>query len=88
MGKTRVYVGESHRSFWDRACEHDNALKEKDEWFGVVKHWMEEHPELLEPPKYEYKVLKSHRTSLERQIAEALEISATDAATPLNTKTE
>ena len=43
-GKRRHYIGETHRSFWDRAMDHYDALNEKNESYGVVKHWMEEHP--------------------------------------------
>ena len=85
-GIKREHIGETHRSFWDRASEYQNALREKDESYGVVKHWLEEHNQSQEPPRYEFKVMRSHKTSLNRQIWEALAIEGADPSTLLNTK--
>ena len=49
---------------------------------------MEDHPELHEPPKYKFSIIKTYRTSLERQIGEAIEIATQDPATLINTETE
>ena len=87
-GRLRQYIGETHRTYWDRAKEHTKALKDKDTSYGIMKHWVEEHPELTEPPNYKFQVTQTQQTSLNRQIWEALNIEGADPATLLNTKTE
>ena len=85
-GRTRQYLGESHRTLWDRANDHMEALKRKDQKYGVVKHWTEEHQDSLEPPEYQFKLVSTHKSSLHRQIWEALEIEGADPSTLLNSK--
>lgn len=86
--KEAHYIGETHRSFWDRAKEHHKALKDKDKIYAVMKHWELCHPELEEPPPYQYKVLKQLRYSLHRQITEAIEIGGREEGTLLDSKAE
>ena len=64
-------MGESHKTFWDRAQEHSADLRTKNEKNSLVKHWQECHGE-LDTPKYSYKVLKKCKSSLQRQIWEAI----------------
>ena len=59
-GRLRQYIGETHRTYWDRAKEHTKALKDKDTSYGIMKHWVEEHPELTEPPNYKFQVTQTH----------------------------
>ena len=73
-GLRRIYHGETHRAFWDRAQDHYKALLEQDQKYGVVKHWMEAHGELEEPPPYEFKLTKTNQASAHRQISDALDI--------------
>ena len=68
------YIGESHRSFYDRAREHHTALRNKNKTYAVVKHWLECHPESKTPPEYSYHLLGKHRSAVERQIKEGLAI--------------
>ena len=71
-GKRARYVGESHRSYWDRSLEHLADLRTKNDKNSLVKHWQECHGEQDVPPKYSFNVLKKCRTSLQRQIWEAI----------------
>ena len=75
-GVKKVYIGESSRTFWDRAKEHAEALTKKDPTYAVVKHWEISHPELEEPPEYSYKILKKHHSAIHRQIWEAISIQS------------
>ena len=47
-----VYVGESARSIYERAKEHwaDRVGQKEDS--HMVKHWLDEHADLQEPPKF------------------------------------
>ena len=63
-GQKAIYIGESARTFYDRARDHEKALKAKNTTYGVVRHWQECHSDMLDPPKYSYKFLKKHRTYL------------------------
>ena len=86
-GETRVYWGESHRAAWDRSSDHLQAIKVKDEKYAVVKHWLNDHPGET-PPKYQFEVKKTFRSSLERQIFESVMIDQQDRSQILNSRSE
>ena len=86
QGHTRVYYGESHRSAWDRSEDHRNALRTEDESYAIVKHWKNDHKETK--PEFQFKVLKSYRSSLDRQISEAIIIDNEPPQNLLNSKSE
>ena len=75
-GLRSTYVGESHRSFWDRSQEHLADLRSRSDSNSLVKHWNEIHGNMDAPPKYQFQVLKKCKTSLERQIWEAILIDS------------
>ena len=69
-----VYVGESSRSLYERTKEHmDDAKKDAPE-SHIRKHWREFHPEMMEMPTFKFKIVKSFRDSLSRQVAESVRI--------------
>ena len=69
-----VYVGESSRSLYERTKEHmDDAKKDAPE-SHIRKHWIECHPEMVEMPVFKFKIVKSFRDSLSRQVAEGVRI--------------
>ena len=70
-----TYIGESHRSLFDRSSEHEAALRSKNQTYAVVKHWEEVHPQMRTPPKYNYQVIKSHKSAFERQVWDAVLIN-------------
>ena len=87
-GKPKAYIGETHRAFGDRTAEHSKALEDKDRKNALVKHWLEDHSGEEAAPQYSWEIVKKHKTSLERQIWEALHISNTREDALLNSKTE
>ena len=87
-GIKRVNIVETCRSVFDRIQEHKKALEDKDMSCGVVKHWAEAHPDRDSRPEYEVKTLATHKSALERQLWEALEIGWLSEDQHLNTKTE
>ena len=83
-----TYIGESHRSLFDRSSEHEAALRSKNQTYAVVKHWEEVHPQMRTPPKYNYQVIKSHKSAFERQVWEAVLINHEEADMVMNGKGE
>ena len=73
-GTKATYIGESSRTWYDRAKDHVLALKNKNGSYGIVKHWMEIHPEMEEHPKFSFNQIGRHKSTLERQIWEAIYI--------------
>ena len=81
-----VYIGETHRTMHDRISEHWDDLNNKREENPLVKHAAIHHNGI--PPTYTCKAIKTYRTSLSRQIGEALAINNTDARILMNSKAE
>ena len=71
-GNKLQYFGESHRAWYDRAKDRFQALEKTDSMYAVVKHWQESHAEIMKPPDHSIKLVSSHKSSLKRQIKEAL----------------
>ena len=70
---SRVYVGESSRSSFERGNEHATAYKNNKSDSHMFKHATNEHPG--EPkPKFQFKVVKTFQSSLMRQVSEAVRI--------------
>ena len=85
-GDKALYWGESHWTWGDRAREHAHALETGDLKFGPVKHHQAKHNNMQ--PKFKYKLHKSWRKSLQRQIAESLLIQETPVEHLINSKSE
>ena len=85
-GNKSVYIGESHRTLFDRQQEHIQALATSNTNYAVVRHHQEQHEGL--EPNYSFRFMKQHKTSLERQISEGLLIESTEADFILNSKGE
>ena len=81
-------VEESHRTWWDRSSEHINALKTKNEKNALVKHWVETHGDQQSPPDFQFGVITTCRSALERQIKEAIHIQTSKLDILLNSKGE
>ena len=80
-----VYVGQTYRTLAERAKEHRSALKDFSLSSFMFKHWVIDHNELNEPPKFEFSVIHHYRDPLTRMIHEAVAIG--DRAS-LNSKCE
>ena len=87
-GVDAQYWGETHRSMWDRQVEHLQDLQHKKEESPLVKHWTEVHRGKSTPPIFSHKVVSSHRTACDRQIAEALAIARDSSEMNMNSKGE
>ena len=75
-GKKSHYIGESHRTLYDRAKEHNTALRNQNTTYSIVKHWKEHHQEMANPPEFSYHLVGKHHSAMERQIKEGLLIES------------
>ena len=66
--------------------DHLEALRVGNESYAVVKHWLSDH--MGEKPNFKFEVHSSFRTSLDRQITEAILINEEDNNARLNSKAE
>ena len=85
-GSRRVYWGETNRSWWDRYLEHETALRTSNSKYAIVKHQLMEHANV--PPNFSYKVDRTWKTALERQVGEAILIDNEDKTCILNSRSE
>ena len=79
------YVGETSRTLAERVKEHRAALRRYDQGSFMFKHWALAHPELDNPPDFEFSVVKKHKDPMSRLVHEAVRIL--DEAS-LNSKAE
>ena len=87
QGKRSVYIGETHRSWKDRSDDHEKALRDMDQSYATVTHHMEHHRD-ADRPRFTFKVDRSHQSSLQRQIMEALLIQGERCDMLLNKRGE
>ena len=85
-GKTAIYWGESHRTWWDRSENHWMALESGDKEYAVVKHMANCHPNTQWNFKFE--LHGTWKSSLERQVREAMLIDGTPKEHLMNSKSE
>jgi hypothetical protein len=69
-----IYVGGSSRSIYERAREHVADREKQQEDSHQIKHWLTSHEELLAPPAFKFKIVKTFQYPLKRQLAEAVKI--------------
>ena len=72
-----IYFGESSRSLYERSREHLKDAADFDSGSHIVKHWMNEHPDMEECPVFSFSILSRFRDCLSRQVAEAITINYT-----------
>ena len=69
-----VYVGDSGRSLYERAGEHQqDAMKGKED-SHILKHWQEHHHDQEHHPTFQFKIIGSFQDALSRKISEAVRI--------------
>ena len=69
-----VYVGESSRSLYERTKEHlADAVKDAPD-SHMRKHWREAHPDEEEMPKFRFRIVKTFKDCLSRQVPESVRI--------------
>ena len=71
-GVKSLYIGETHRTMFDRMAEHFDKLDSKHKDSALMKHWTTIHPEMNKAPSFIPKKMGAYFTSTERQIREAL----------------
>ena len=69
-----VYVGESSRSLYERTGEHTADRLAKKEESHQIKHWLLDHQDMKEPPRFKFRLIKSFKDPMSRQLAEAVRI--------------
>ena len=72
-GKEVVYVGESCRSAYERALEHDNGYRDRKDDNHMWKHANDQHAGAMDV-EWEFKVVKVFQKALMRQLSEAVRI--------------
>ena len=86
--KEMIYVGESARTGFERAEEHEADYTKAAEDSHMYKHWLTEH-QTEEKPTFSMKILKRHKSAFVRQISEAVLIEMhSEKDTILNSKSE
>ena len=56
-------------------AEHVEDARKFRSGSHIVKHWMEEHPEMTAMPPWRFKTLRTFKDCLRRQLTEAVAIS-------------
>ena len=82
------YIGETHRTFYDRSLEQVKNLRNKQESSALYKHWQICHPEMSEAQEFSHTCLKTYKTSTERQVGEAVMIDNLPCDIIMNSKSE
>ena len=72
---------------FERSKEHVRDLSSRQEGSHLLKHWVTDHPELDEAPKFKFRIVNTFQDPLTRQVAEAVRISLRGDGI-LNSKTE
>ena len=69
-----MYVGQTSRTLYERAGEHVAGLRNLDVTNFLFKHWATVHASLEVSPEFRFRVVKCHKTPLERMVHEAVRI--------------
>ena len=86
---TAIYFGESGDSGYVRTGEHSTCIERRDLSNAFAKHLADEHPEREGDAKaFSFKVIKTFRKSLYRQVSEAVKIYGCKATIVLNSRAE
>ena len=79
------YVGQTSRTLYERAGEHMAGLRRSDLSNFLFKHWATAHMDQIECPEFRFRVVRCHKSPLDRMIHEAVRII--DCAS-MNSKSE
>ena len=80
-----IYVGQTSRTLYERANEHQKSIKRYENSSFMFKHWASAHPELITAPEFDFKVVRKHKDPLSRLVHEAVKINDLGV---LNSKSE
>ena len=73
-GSVGFYIGEIFRSLQERSFEHLSDARSLESSSHFVKGWMEEHPAQENIPPFRFKIKKTFKDCLTRQVNEAISI--------------
>ena len=85
MEEQNIYVGETSRSLYERTKEHIKDGEDKKEESHIAKHW-EHHHQGEDMPEFRFRIVRTFRDSLSRQVAESIRIDLRGEGV-LNSKT-
>ena len=86
--KTYKYIGETSRSASERGAEHLKDLLDYDTGSHMLKHIVRNHVENPSKVEFRMRILGSHTSAFNRQIAEAVMINRNKGPYLLNSKME
>ena len=67
-----TYIGETSRVLRSRVMEHINAVESLDKDSFILEHWQTTHGTEIDPPRFKFDVISTHRDCLSRQLREAI----------------
>ena len=82
-----IYIGETNRNAYTRGKEHESQMRRKDKNSVMNRHQQQKHAD-IGTPNFEMKITGIHRTALERQITEAVQINRQPTNRLINNKSE
>ena len=82
-----IYFGETSRSLFERVQEHHKDAEDFSAGSHIIKHWMTDHPDMVEKPHFKFSIIGIFKDCLSRQVAEAMRILHTTDKI-LNSKNE
>ena len=87
--KVYKYIGETSRSVYERALEHQLSYQSLSTNSYMLKHWIDKHEgEDLKENRFGIKVIKYTRSSFERQVLESVILQENKKHHLLNSKSE
>ena len=88
-GISAKYFGESGRNGYHRMKEHDRDIRTKNIKNAFSKHLQLKHPDRVgDPSTFSYKVERTFRSCLDRQVQEGVRITTDESDELLNSKSE
>ena len=78
-------MGETSRTLAERSEEHVRGYRRSDTSNFMFKHWANCHPDLIDPPQFQFTVIKAYRDAMSRLVHEAVRIPKRAS---LNSKSE
>ena len=88
-GLTATYYGESGRNAYHRINQHEKDIKNQNTKNAFAKHIQNKHQGYEKKSEiFEYRVISTHRSCLDRQVHEGVRITEDNSDELLNSKNE
>ena len=59
-----IYIGESSRSIHERSLEHVKDAEKFSHKSHIIKHWLRDHKDIIEPPPFTFRVKRMWKDCL------------------------